>query len=102
VEELAGAGEALEPAGVDKVMRVRATDETFDVPALWKDVESLVHAAALGRSDAVLEWLRRIVPSFNGRAQAASVGSPPPARAEAARGASPATGRPAQAAPSLS
>jgi FlaA1/EpsC-like NDP-sugar epimerase len=64
VEELAGAGEALEPAPVQKVMRVRART-ALDAAALTADVDSLVELAALGRSQDVLASLRQIVPTFN-------------------------------------
>ena len=64
VEELVGSGESLEPATVDKVLRVRAA-ETLNSASLSANVDALVEMATHGRSADVIGCLRRIVPSFN-------------------------------------
>ena len=63
VEELIGTGETLEAATVEKVLRVRRT-ENLDVPQLSSDVTALIEMAVLGRSVDVLDRLRKIVPGF--------------------------------------
>jgi len=62
-EELVGEGETLEPAGGDRVFRVRWSDLT-NVGGLTEDVERLTHAARRGDSHTVLQLLRAIVPTF--------------------------------------
>jgi FlaA1/EpsC-like NDP-sugar epimerase len=63
-EELAGEGEALEPAGVDKISRVRRATG-LDFLKLGDDVSRLVEVAEQGQSNDVLRLLRQIVPTFN-------------------------------------
>ena len=62
-EELAGDGEALEPAAVEKVLRVRAKTPV-DPEQLRRELATLVDWATLGQSNDVLLTLRRIVPNF--------------------------------------
>ena len=64
IEELGGQGEALEPAGIDEVLP-GAGNGRFNREQLAEQIGALTGAAALGRSDEVLEHLCRIVPSFN-------------------------------------
>jgi hypothetical protein len=63
-EELVGKGEELEPAGTEKIFRVRDTPD-FDRERLAEQIGALIGAAAIGRSRDVLHHLCRIVPSFN-------------------------------------
>jgi FlaA1/EpsC-like NDP-sugar epimerase len=63
-EELAGEGEALEPAGVDKISRVRRATG-LDFLKLGDDVSRLIEVAGQGQSNDVLRLLRQIVPTFN-------------------------------------
>jgi FlaA1/EpsC-like NDP-sugar epimerase len=63
VEELAGEGEALERAAVDKVFRVRRR-EPVDAQGLSADVSQMLDLAILGQSAEVLRSLCKIVPSF--------------------------------------
>src|SRR5207342_1604555 len=63
-EELVGKGEELEPAGMEKIFRVRETPD-FDRERLAEQIGALIGAAAIGRSRDVLHHLCRIVPSFN-------------------------------------
>jgi FlaA1/EpsC-like NDP-sugar epimerase len=63
VEELSGEGEVLEPASVEKVLRVRRTD-SVDEPMLSSYVAALVDAAVRGQPAEVIAHLCRIVPTF--------------------------------------
>ncbi len=63
-EELVGNGEQLEPAGIEKIFRVRETP-VLDSERLAVQIGGLIEAAALGRSKDVLQRLRQIVPTFN-------------------------------------
>jgi hypothetical protein len=63
-EELVGKGEELEPAGMEKIFRVRDTPD-FDRDLLAAQIGALIGAASIGRAKDVLQHLRRIVPSFN-------------------------------------
>ena len=63
-EELVGKGEELEPAGIDKIFRVRETP-VFDRERLAEQIGALVEAATFGRAKDVLQHLRQIVPTFN-------------------------------------
>jgi FlaA1/EpsC-like NDP-sugar epimerase len=62
-EELVSKGEAFEPAGIEKIFRVRETS-IFDRELFADQVGILVRAANLGRSRDVLHHLRQIVPTF--------------------------------------
>jgi FlaA1/EpsC-like NDP-sugar epimerase len=62
-EELAGKDEALEPAAVDKVLKVRSA-APVDRERLHRDIATLVEWATLGQSAEVFLALRRIVPTF--------------------------------------
>jgi FlaA1/EpsC-like NDP-sugar epimerase len=65
-EELTTSDEKLEPAGVEKILRVRRNEE---VDAEWfaDNVATLVSKAAMGRHSDVIRQLRRLVPTFNAR-----------------------------------
>jgi FlaA1/EpsC-like NDP-sugar epimerase len=65
VEELVGQGEALEPAGINEVLRVRRTEPSLDSAVLADNVATLVEMAVLGRPAEVMWHLRRVVPTFN-------------------------------------
>jgi FlaA1/EpsC-like NDP-sugar epimerase len=62
IEELVSDGETLEPAGTEKIFRVRwpALD-----PGLAGRVAALIRAAGQGQSQEVVRQLRQIVPTFN-------------------------------------
>jgi FlaA1/EpsC-like NDP-sugar epimerase len=62
IEELVSDGERLEPAGTEKIFRVRwpALD-----PDLGDQVADLIRAAGQGQSQEVVHRLRQIVPTFN-------------------------------------
>ena len=57
-EELVGKGEELEPAGMEKIFRVRETPD-FDRERLAEQIGALIGAAAIGRSKEVLQHLCR-------------------------------------------
>ena len=63
-EELVGNGEELEPAGIDKIFRVRETPG-FDRERLAEQIGALIGAATVGRTQEVLQQLRQIVPTFS-------------------------------------
>jgi len=63
-EELVGNGEDLEPAGIEKIFRVRETP-VYDREQFAEQIEALIDAAAVGRSQEVFQHLRQIVPTFN-------------------------------------
>jgi len=63
-EELVGKKEELEPAGIDKIFRVREMPHSGS-ERLAAQLGALIEAATLGRPKEVLQHLRHIVPSFN-------------------------------------
>jgi FlaA1/EpsC-like NDP-sugar epimerase len=65
-EELTTSDEALEPAGVDKILRVRR-NETIDADSFADNLATLIEKAAMGQHADVIRQLRRIVPTFNCR-----------------------------------
>jgi FlaA1/EpsC-like NDP-sugar epimerase len=75
-EELTADGEALEPAGVDKILRVRR-EETLDAESFADNLALLIEKAAMGEHAEVIRQLRRIVPTFNCRPVGRRYGSPP-------------------------
>jgi FlaA1/EpsC-like NDP-sugar epimerase len=86
-EELVGEGETLEPAGGDRVFRVRWS-ESMSVDGLAENVERLTDAARRGNPHEVLPLLRAIVPTFRPGASA-SPELPSLVRARAAAGGRP-------------
>lgn len=62
VEELVSEGETLEPAGAEKIFRVRWP--AVPDPRLADQVAALVRAAEQGRSEALIRQLCQIVPTF--------------------------------------
>jgi FlaA1/EpsC-like NDP-sugar epimerase len=65
-EELTTGGEALEPAGVDKVLRVRC-NEAIDSDWFADNLATLIEKATMGQHAEVIRQLRRLVPTFNCR-----------------------------------
>ena len=65
-EELTTGGEVLEPAGVDKVLRVRR-DEAIDADWFADSLSTLIEKAMMGQHGEVIRQLRRLVPTFNCR-----------------------------------
>jgi FlaA1/EpsC-like NDP-sugar epimerase len=65
-EELTTADEALEPSGVEKILRVRHKD-TVDGEWFSDTLAVLIEKAMLGDHGEVIRQLRRIVPTFNCR-----------------------------------
>jgi FlaA1/EpsC-like NDP-sugar epimerase len=65
-EELTTGGEALEPSGVEKILRVRSKD-TLDGEWFADTLAVLIEKAMLGDHGEVIRQLRRIVPTFNCR-----------------------------------
>jgi FlaA1/EpsC-like NDP-sugar epimerase len=65
-EELTASGEALEPAGVEKILRVRRT-EAIDSDWFADNLATLIEKAAMGQHADVIRQLRRLVPTFNCR-----------------------------------
>ena len=63
-EELVGKKEELEPAGIDKIFRVRELPHSGS-ERLAAQLGALIEAATLGRPKEVLQHLRQIVPSFS-------------------------------------
>jgi FlaA1/EpsC-like NDP-sugar epimerase len=63
-EELAGADEALEPSGVEKILRVRARQESKP-PVLAKKLSELEQLAIEGKSEALIQLLCDMVPTFH-------------------------------------
>jgi len=63
-EELIGEHETAEPSSVPKILRVRGTPE-YDVASLESEIERLILLAERGEASAVLQQLRRLVPTFN-------------------------------------
>jgi FlaA1/EpsC-like NDP-sugar epimerase len=62
-EELVGEDETVEPVGVEKILRVRSA--WFPEPAfLTQKISQLEQLAIAGKSKAVIEILREIVPTF--------------------------------------
>jgi O-antigen biosynthesis protein WbqV len=62
-EELVGEDEIVEPVGVEKILRVRSA--WFPEPAfLTQKISQLEQLAIAGKSKAVIEILREIVPTF--------------------------------------
>jgi FlaA1/EpsC-like NDP-sugar epimerase len=62
-EELIGEGETLDPAGLDKIFRVRTPPAL--APRFFDQVTALEKVATEGRSDIVLRHLCRVVPTFS-------------------------------------
>jgi FlaA1/EpsC-like NDP-sugar epimerase len=62
-EELVGMDETLEPSGVEKIMRVQPT-RRLESSFLMQKITQLEELAISGKSWAVLETLREIVPTF--------------------------------------
>jgi FlaA1/EpsC-like NDP-sugar epimerase len=65
-EELTTSDEALEPAGVEKILRVRRT-EVVDADRFADNLATLVEKATMGHHAEVIRQLRRVVPTFNCR-----------------------------------
>jgi len=65
-EELTTGSEALEPAGVDKVLRVRR-NEAIDFDWFADNLATLIEKATMGQHAEVIRQLRRLVPTFNCR-----------------------------------
>ena len=63
-EELTAEGERLEPAGVEKILRVRRNDR-LDPVKFREQLAVLVANAGLGQHREVIRQLGRIVPNFN-------------------------------------
>ena len=63
-EELVGSDECIEPAGVDKILRVRSAAAQFDVGRLVSQIAKLERLAFNGDAAATLRQLRHIVPTF--------------------------------------
>jgi FlaA1/EpsC-like NDP-sugar epimerase len=63
-EELVGAEERVEPAGVEKIMRVRPTAAHFELGQLIAHVARLERAAFNGNASETLRQLSSIVPTF--------------------------------------
>jgi FlaA1/EpsC-like NDP-sugar epimerase len=63
-EELVGEDEAIEPAGVEKIIQVRSLGQAPDV-SLAKKLSALEQFAIEGRSDVLIELLCEVVPTFN-------------------------------------
>jgi FlaA1/EpsC-like NDP-sugar epimerase len=62
-EELVGAGEELEPAGADKILRLRRP-HCPEPEAFFEGVADLVDAARRGRAEEVIDGLCELVPTF--------------------------------------
>jgi FlaA1/EpsC-like NDP-sugar epimerase len=65
-EELTTSDEALEPAGVNKILRVRRT-EAVDADWFADNLAALIEKAAMGQHPDVIRQLRKLVPTFNCR-----------------------------------
>ncbi len=65
-EELTTSNEALEPAGVDKILRVRR-NEAIDTDWFANNLAMLIEKAAMGQHADVIRHLRKLVPTFNCR-----------------------------------
>jgi FlaA1/EpsC-like NDP-sugar epimerase len=65
-EELTTDDEALEPAGVEKILRVRR-EEALDAEWFADNLALLIEKAAMGEHSEVIRQLRRIVPTYNCR-----------------------------------
>src|SRR5918994_2181416 len=75
-EELVGDGETLEPAGTEKIFRVKwPALDTSDLPS---QVDALIRAALAGRSDEVVRHLGLVVPNFRPAGSGAQHEIPPP------------------------
>jgi FlaA1/EpsC-like NDP-sugar epimerase len=81
-EELTTSDEALEPAGVDKILRARRS-ETIDADSFADNLATLIEKAAMGQHADVIRQLHRIVLMSNGRPigrryhTAETIGAPP-------------------------
>ncbi len=84
VQELVGKGEDFEPAGMDKIFRVRETP-LFGRERLADQISALIAAASNGRSKDVLHHLCQIVPSFSPDAALGSVPTAPDPTMESSR-----------------
>jgi FlaA1/EpsC-like NDP-sugar epimerase len=83
-EELVGKGEDFEPAGMDKIFRVRETP-LFGRERLADQITALVAAASNGRPKDVLHHLCQIVPSFSPDAALVSAATAPDPTTESSR-----------------
>jgi FlaA1/EpsC-like NDP-sugar epimerase len=63
-EELVGSDERIEPAGVDKILRVRSAAAQLDLGHLVSQIAKLERLAFNGDATATLRQLRCIVPAF--------------------------------------
>jgi FlaA1/EpsC-like NDP-sugar epimerase len=63
VEELTGQGEVLESADVEKVFRLKPSED-IDAEALQDNIASLVAAARHGRANDVIRRLQTMIPTF--------------------------------------
>ena len=80
-EELVASDETLGPSAVDNILRVRPV-HPLDVARLLPDLTELERLATTNNSAAVLDYLGRVVPTFQPTQQSAGTAQPPtlPAR----------------------